>query len=93
MKIGEKEFTIKITNRVIISIEEAFDKSISDLMQSLATSTTSDMNLFLWTTIKGNTDISYEEFIDKVDLKQLIPAVTEVISEITKAFGLDVKKK
>ena len=93
MKIGEKEFTLKITNRVIINIEQAFNKSIGELVQSLATATTHDMCLFLWTSIKDRSDVTLDDFIDMAEPQQLIPAVTEVIQEITKAFGLDTKKK
>jgi len=93
MKIGEKEFTLKITNRVIINIEKTFDKSIGELIAGLATATTHDMCKFLWVSIKDNSDISLDDFIDMANPKQLIPAVTEVIKEITEAFGLDDTKK
>jgi|TARA_Y100000310_G_scaffold169451_1_gene169492 hypothetical protein len=98
MKIGEKEFTIKITNRVIKDIEEAFgtgelhgERSISSILGDVANFSTVQMGLIIWHSIKD--EITYDEFLDTILLSQYIEPVKEVLTEINKAFGLDIKKK
>jgi len=92
MKIGNREFKAKINNRVIFDIEEVFgNKNIGIILAEIQTLTTKDMAMLIHQTIKE--EISFDEFADEIQLNQYTEAATEVGLAISKAFGLDSKKK
>lgn len=91
VKIGKQECNVIITNRVIWSIEEVFDKEISKVMDSVGTMKTKELALLIYEAIKD--DITFDEFADSIEITQYIKAATVVLSEIRRAFGLDEKKK
>ena len=91
LTIGKKNIDIFITNRIIWDIEEVFDKEISKVMGSISEMKTKDLALLIYQTVKE--ELTFEEFSDQIELKQYIPAATEVITKINQAFGVDEKKK
>lgn len=98
MKIGEKEFTAKIDNRIIRDIETAFgtgalhgEKSISLILGEAADFSTIQMGVLIWHTVKH--EMNFDEFNNLILLNQYIDCITEIIPAINKAFGLDIKKK
>ena len=98
MKIGGKEFTVKITNRVLNDIEKSFgngelhgERSMSSILNDVASFSTIQMGVIIWHSIKS--EITYDEFLDEILPSQYIGAIKEVLNEINNAFGLDLKKK
>ena len=98
MKIGEKEYTAKITNRVINDIEKSFgngelhgERSMSSILNDVVNFSTIQMGLIIWNSIKS--EMTYDEFIDNILPNEYIGAIKEVLTEINKAFGFDTKKK
>ena len=92
MKIGEKEFTVKITNRSIINIEEVFDKPISDVMTDLPNKNTTGKCLFI-STAMGNPEVNEDYIIDNSTPIEIVNLSEYIGLEILKAFGIDLKKK
>jgi len=91
IKIGEKEYEVKMTNRVIRNIESIFDgKSIEVIISNDKMSMTSLGN-FIHPTIAE--DIDFEKFLDDMLPSQYIDAGKIVGAEIVKAFTTDSKKK
>ena len=96
MKIGEKEFTAVITNRVIKDIEEEFgtgerhgEMSIFKILSDVEGFSQTKMGLLIWHSIKSN--ISYDDFIDTIQPYQYVEAATEVGKAINACY--EVKKK
>ena len=91
LKIGKKNIDIFITNKIIWDIEEVFDKEISKVMGGISEMKTKDLALLIFQTVKD--ELTFDEFSEQIELNQYIPAATEVILKINKAFGVDEKKK
>ena len=91
IKIGKKNFNVKIDNQVIWDIEENLNGEISAIMKGVGEMRTKDLALLIFHSIKD--DITCEEFAKQIKLDQYIAAATVVIQEIHKAFGLTEKKK
>ena len=91
MKIGDKEFTPKITNRVIWDIEEHFNKEIGQLIASAVEFKTKDMAELIYFTIRD--EISWEDFEKEIQLNQYVKCAEEVGVAIVNAFKVDSKKK
>jgi len=92
MKIGSKEFTPIVNNRVIWNIEEAFgDKPIAKIMVQVDTFTMKQLGLLIYQTIKH--EIEFEEFADSIEITQYEEAAVEVGTALQKAFETGSKKK
>ncbi len=92
MKIGTKEFTPIVNNRVIWEIEEAFgDTPIAKITTQIETFTMKKMGLFIYQTIKN--ELSFEEFADTIEISQYEEAAIEVGEALSKAFDTGSKKK
>lgn len=95
IKVGEKDYPVLITNRVIYDIEEAFNNvpiyRIMDDAETLKL-TLKQIGLVLFNTIKHN-DITWEDFIDNMKLNQYEAANKEVYPAIMKSFDTGSKKK
>lgn len=91
IKIGEKEYEVKMNNRVIRNIESIFDgKSIEVIISDDQMSMT-NLGNFIHPTIAE--DIEFEQFLDDMLPSQYIDAGKVVGAEIVKAFTTTVKKK
>ncbi len=91
IKIGEKEYEVKMTNRVIRNIESIFDgKSIEVIISDEKMSMT-HLGNFIHPTIAEH--INFEDFMDEMRPSQYIDAGKIVGAEVVKAFTTDGKKK
>lgn len=90
MKIGDKEFKPFYNNRSIYEIEEAFnDTPISKIMLDVESFTTKKLGKIIWHGIKA--DMTWDEFVDSIELSQYEPAGKECGEALGNAFK--VKKK
>jgi len=91
IKIGKRNIEVFISNQVIWDIEEVFDKEISKVMGSIQEMKTKDLAILIFQTVKK--DFTFDEFTEQIELNQYVPAATEIIIKINKAFGVGEKKK
>ena len=90
MKIGEKEFTPKYTNRRIYELEEAFDnKPYSQFIVEAANFSMKQLGILIWHGIKD--EMTFEEFTDMIEPYQYEVASVECGKALLSAFT--VKKK
>ena len=89
--IGEKEYEVKVDNRVIHDIEQSFDGEGIDSITSNEDMSVTSLCKIVFNAIKHN--ISIDEFMDNIKLHQYGPAADIVGKEIAKAFTVDPKKK
>ena len=91
IKIGEKEYEVKINNRIIRDIESAFGgKSIEALMSNTSMSAT-DLCDFIYPTVKEH--LTEDDFLDEIHPSQYIGAGKVVGTELVRAFTTTGKKK
>lgn len=87
MKIGDKEFKVKITNKVIWDIEEHFDNEIINLITSdVASFKTKQMAELIHFGVRD--EVSWDYLAENLKLNQYVECAKEVIEEITKSFQL-----
>ena len=91
IKVGDKDYEVKVTNRVIVAIEDDFggksiEEIISDSKMSMGT-----LGKLVWHVIKDN--IEYENFMDDFLPNQYKDAGFEVGKAIQKSFTTGSKKK
>jgi len=93
IKVGTQELEAKINNRVIYNIEEDFGEPIFKIMakaESLEL-TMQQTGKIIWHTVKD--EITWDSFIDEMQLNQYEPANIVVGQELAKAFDTGSKKK
>lgn len=92
MKIGEKEYTPFYNNRSIYELEEAFgDRQITQVMGEIESFTTKQLGLVIWHGIKS--ELTWDEFVDTIELGQYGEAGKECGEALVSAFTTGIKKK
>lgn len=93
IKIGEQELEVKINNRVIYNIEEDFNKPIFKVMADAEklNLTMQETGKIIWHTVKD--EITWDSFVDEMQLNQYEPANIVVGQQLAKAFDTGSKKK
>lgn len=82
IKIGDKEYPIKMTLRSMINFQKHTGKSIDDM------STLEDVTIYFYYTFKaGGSEMTYDEFMDMIDDKP------ESIAAFTAALTIKAEKK
>jgi hypothetical protein len=91
VKIGDKEYTLNYSNRVIYDIEDHFGESISKFLVRGDDHTKKELGHLIHFGVKD--DMTFEEFTDNMKLSQYVQAQLDVVSALSSAFGIDSSKK
>lgn len=82
IKIGDKEYPVKMTLRSMINFQKMAGKSIEEM------STLEDITIYFYFTLKaGGSELTYDEFMDLIDERP------ESISAFTQAMSVRTEKK
>ncbi len=90
MKIGDKEYTAKISNQIIWDIEEDFEDGIANIMTNIKDMRFKKMAQFIWHSVKE--EVTWDVFSGDIQIDQYVPAATEVGVALNKAFNTGKKK-
>lgn len=92
IKIQDREFTLKYNNKSLFNIEKIIDKPIYEVFENEnELKKMHTIYAFVWGGIQEN--ISFDEFSDIAELKEVADMLPKVMELITESFDTGVKKK